>query len=132
MRRGKTRTLDLMVSATTRTDRWTAVTLLGMAAVFPAGIVGLYLFYGTTDWQHGFSIAMEPDSPIRYLFLLSIAGAILSLTAAVTVAVSHHRAVLRVMLGLAVCLTVTYALLSAWSLVFVSALPLWWLYRTAT
>ncbi|HVJ22692.1 MAG TPA: hypothetical protein VM756_02015, partial [Burkholderiales bacterium] len=88
-----------MATATAGTDRWTAAALLGMAAVFPAGIVGLYLFYGTTDWQQELSVAMKPDSPLRYLFQVSIAGAILSLAAAVTVAVSHHRAVLRVILG---------------------------------
>jgi hypothetical protein len=120
-----------MATAAARTDRWTAATLLGMAAVFPAGIVGLYLFSGTTDWQQGLSVAMKPDSPLRYLFPVSIVGAILSLAAAVAVAVSHRRAVLRVVLGLAVCLTVVYGLLNAWALVLVSALPLWWLYKSA-
>jgi len=120
-----------MATTSARTDRRTAVALLGMAAIFPAGIVGLYLFYGTSDWQHAFSVAMESGSPVRHLFPLLIAGAILSLAAAVTVAVSRRRIVLRSVLGFAVSLTVAYALLSAWSLVFVSALPLWWLYRIA-
>lgn len=120
-----------MFASTPRTDRWTAVTLLAMGAVFPAGIVGLYLFYGTSDWQRGVSVAMEPDSPIRYLFPLLVVGMVVSLAGAMAVALSHRRVVLRSVLGLAISLTVAYALVSAWSLVFVSALPLWWLYRTA-
>jgi hypothetical protein len=121
-----------MTKAVAHVDRWTAVALLGMAAIFPAGIVGLFFFYGTSGWQHGFSVASEADSPIRYVFPVLTAGAVLSLVAAVTVAVSHRRVVLRSILGLAVSLTVAYGLIGAWSLVFVSALPLWWLYRTAS
>ena len=110
-------------------DRWTAATLLGMAAVFPAGIVCLYLFYGSSNWQREFSVAMASESPIRYMFPLSIAGAVVSLAAAITVAVIRQRAVLRVTLLLTVSLTIAYAAFSAWSLAFVSALPLWWVYR---
>jgi hypothetical protein len=110
--------------------RLTAASLLGLAAVFPAAIVALYLFYAT-DWQHAFSVAMAPDSPIRYQFPLLIVGAALSLAGAVTAAVSHRRVVLRLVLTMAVALTFVYAVLGAWSLVLVSALPLWWLYKAA-
>lgn len=120
-----------MIAVATRADRWTAVTLLSMAAVFPAAIVGLYLFHGINDWQRAFSVAMEPDSPIRYFFPVLIAGAVLSLLGALTVAISRHRTVLRLVLGLAGSLTIAYAVLGAWSLALVSALPLWWLYRVA-
>ena len=110
-------------------DRWTAAVLLGMATVFPAGIVSLHLFYGSSDWQHEFSVAMAPESPIRYIFPLSIAGAVVSFAAAITVAVIRQRAVLRLTLFLTISLTVAYAVFSAWSLVLISALPLWWVYK---
>jgi hypothetical protein len=105
------------------------VALLAMGAVFSAAIVGLYLWHGTGDWDVGIKVAMEPDSPIRYLFPLSIAGAILSLAVAVAVAVNQHRLVLRLVLGLAVALTVAYSIVGAWTLALASALPLWWLHR---
>jgi len=116
---------------TPRLARLAGAVLLGLAGVFPAGIVGLYLFYGTTDWQHGLSVAMAPESSIRYQFPLLIAGAFLSLISAVTLAVSDHRVVVRLVLALATVFTIAYALVGAWSLVLVSALPLWWLYEAS-
>jgi hypothetical protein len=120
-------TLDLMTTAP-GIARLTAASLLGLAAVFPAGIVGLYLFHAR-DWQDAFSVAMAPDSPIRYQFPLLIVGAVLSLAGAVSLAVSHHRVIFRIVLAVAVALSLTYAVLGAWSLMLVSALPFWWLYK---
>jgi hypothetical protein len=110
-------------------DRWTAVTLLAMAAVFPAGIVGLHLFYRSSDWHGAYSAAVAPESAIRYMFPLSIAGAVVSLAAAIAVALIRQRVALRLTLFLTISLAVAYAVVGAWSLTLVSSLPLWWVYR---
>jgi hypothetical protein len=110
--------------------RLTAASLLGLATVFPAGIVGLYLFH-SRDWQHALSVAMAPESAIRYQFPLLIAGAVLSLAGALSLALSHQRVLHRVVLAVAVALSVAYAVLGAWSLMLISVLPLWWLYKVA-
>ena len=118
------------MTSTPGTARVAAVSLLGLAAVFPAGIVGLYLFHAG-DWRHAFSVAVAADSPVRYQFPLLIAGAVLSLAGAVSLAVNDQRRMFRIVLGVAVALTVAYAAFGAWALMIVSVLPLWWLHKGA-
>ena len=120
-----------MAAVATPIHRWTAVALLGMSAAYSAVVVGLYL-RGIDDWGHAFSVALEPDSPIRYLFPVLITGGVLSLLGVLIVAVSRHRTMLRLVLGLVGIMTIAYGVLGAWSLALVSALPLWSVYRVST
>ena len=121
-----------MTTAAPHASRWTAATLLAMAAVLPAGILFLYLF--TTepaDWRHRLEVAVEPASGTRVQFILLAIGASVSAIAAGAIAVSRRRLILRTAFACAVALTLAYAVTSMWLLVFVSALPLWWAYKVA-
>jgi len=121
-----------MTTAAPHASRWTAATLLAMAAVLPAGILFLYLF--TTepaDWRHRLEVAVEPASGTRVQFILLAIGASVSAIAAGAIAVSRRRLILRTAFACAVTLTLAYAVTSMWLLVFVSALPLWWAYKVA-
>ena len=121
-----------MTTAAPHASRWTAATLLAMAAVLPAGILFLYLV--TTepaDWRHRLEVAVEPASGTRMQFILLAIGASVSALAAGAIAVSRRRLILRTAFACAVTLTLAYAVTSMWLLVFVSALPLWWAYKVA-
>jgi hypothetical protein len=125
-------TLDLMITTAPRTDRWTAVTLLAMAAFLPAGVLFLYLF--TTepvDLRHRLEVAMEPDGGGRMKFVLLAVGAAVSAIAAAAIAMSRRRVILRTALACAATLTLSYAVTGMWLFMFVSALPLWWAYKVA-
>ena len=133
MRRGKTRTLDLMHTIAPRADRWTAVTLLAMAAVLPGGMLFLYLF--TTrpiDPWHRLEIAMASDSGARVQFVLLFVGVAVSSLAAGTMAISKNRVALRAAFAIAVVLALSYVVTGMWLLAFVAALPLWWAYKVTT
>jgi Kef-type K+ transport system membrane component KefB len=121
-----------MVAAPTRSDRWTAVILLSTAAIFPAGILGLYFFaHEPVDWRHALEVAMAPENRARMQFILLGIGAVLSGTAAATTTFARHRLILRVLFFSASALTLCYVFTGMWLLAFVSALPLWWFYKVA-
>jgi hypothetical protein len=120
------------MAETARSIRWTAVTLLGLAAIAPAGIWYIYLFATETPgWRASLDYALSPENEIQYLFVLFAVGAVFSAIAAATVALCKRQLVLRMFLGGAIAQTLAYAYVGAWSLVLVSALPLWWLYKVS-
>ena len=120
------------MTETPQSIRWTAVTLLGLAAITPAGIWYIFLFATETPgWRASLDYALSQENEIRHLFVLFAAGAAFSAIAAATVALCKRQLVLRVFLGGAIAQTLTYAYVGAWTLVLVSALPLWWLYKVS-
>jgi Kef-type K+ transport system membrane component KefB len=120
-----------MATASPRTDRWTAVILLAMAAIFPTGILGLYFFYQSNDWRHAAEVAMAPEHGARVQFVLLGIGAVLSWIAAAITTVARQRVVLRTLFFAASAVSVSYAVASMWPLALVSALPLWWCYKVS-
>jgi len=120
------------MAETARSIRWTAVTLLSLAAIKPASIWYIYLFTTETPgWRVSLDYALSPENEIRYLFVLFAVGAAFSAIAAATVALCKRRLVLRMFIGGAIAQTLAYAYVGAWSLVLVSALPLWGLYKVS-
>jgi len=121
-----------MTAITPNPSRWPAVTLLAMSAALPAGVLLMYLFAtDSAEWRHRFEVAMEPDGGARLKFLVLAAGAAVSTIAAIVVAASKHRYVLRGAFACATALALTYAAMGMWLFVLVSALPLWWAYKVA-
>src|SRR5205807_7300330 len=111
-------TLDLMAPASPRTDRWTAVILLVMAAIFPTGILGLYFIYQSSDLRRAAEVAMAPEHGARVQFVLLGIGAALSWIAAAITTVARQRTVLRTLFFTASALSASYAVADMWPLAF--------------
>jgi hypothetical protein len=92
----------------------------------------MYLFAtDSVEWRHRFDVAMELDGGARLRFLVLAAGAAVSTIAAIVVAASKRRYVLRGAFACATAVALVYAAMGMWLFVLVSGLPLWWAYKVA-
>jgi hypothetical protein len=120
------------MTETASSIRWTTVALLTLSAIAPTGIWYIHLFtIDAEHWRASLADALSPENEIRYLFVLLAVCGTFSAIAAATVALCKRRFILCALFAGAIAQTLAYAYVGAWSLVFVSALPLWWLYKVS-
>ena len=115
-----------------RSPRKVATGFFLLAAMVPIGIWIVYLFVGNTEisgWLERMSYAFSSENDGQYFFILISVTVVFSFVAAFAVALQRHRAVLRVLIVGGVAQAVALAMVGAWTLAFVAALPLWWLFR---
>jgi len=129
MRRGKTRTLDLMSKSAASSRFVTAVLFLVVASV-PIGI-WIILFDaappGTSLEFLGYGLSSQNKSQAFFVFLL-LAG-VFSVVAATLVAFQHRRNVLRVVFAGGLVQSFGYLWAGLWPMAVFSAFPLWWVWR---
>jgi hypothetical protein len=101
-----------------------------MSAVASGIAWGLYLFYESGGaWRSLLEYALSKENEDRALFVVMGIAGVFSLVALAVVAFARGKLLLRSILVGGVVQAIAYAILGGWFLAFLSAMPLWWVYK---
>ena len=91
---------------------------------------GIYLFGVNGEaWRSSLESALSADNEYRVFFVVMGVAGLFSLVALAVVAIARRRLLLRSVLIGGVAQSIAYAVLGGWFLAFLSAMPLWWVYK---